>query len=65
MYMRMTKVVENEGREYVACSLLNTERCLIHKCGGCGSCEVFSGILNQLYAFEDAYCEVESEDSAS
>ena len=61
MYTKLTKVVKlDDGRECVACAFFGTEKCHIHKKNdnaGCGCCEVFAAILNQLHTFEDIYDE--------
>lgn len=52
MYKELTKVVEVDGKQCVACIKFNTSECLIHN-GGCASCKMFAAILNQLHAYEE------------
>lgn len=58
MYTRLTKTTVVEGRECVSCAFHGTKMCRIHNgIPDCGHCDVFAAILNQLHAFEDAFCE--------
>lgn len=56
MLQRLTKVVEIDGKQCVACINYGTDECQLHKGGndvGCAKCPVMGAMLNQLHAFEE------------
>ena len=62
-YRCLTKVTKDEnGKEAVSCIYFGTEKCRIHKgVNGCGECNVFAAIINQLHVFEEIIKLNESE----
>lgn len=55
-YEPLTKIVDIDGREVIACRSYGTDECRnIHTPKGCAACPAMAAILNQLYAFERIY----------
>lgn len=62
--MQLTKVINHDGRECVACVYYGTDKCHIHSendVNDCAHCKVFGAMLNKLNLYETAY-ENEEED---
>ena len=56
MYIKLTKIIEVDGAQCVACAFFGTKQCYIHTTENTpdgGHCNVLAAILNQLHAFED------------
>lgn len=63
MYTKLTKVVEINGVECVACAFFGTEQCHIHNkesSPDCCHCDAFGAILNQLHVFEEVMDDADS-----
>ena len=53
-YLRLTKEkIDNTGRNIITCRFKDTDKCPIHSCGGCGKCDIFNQMLEQLHGFEN------------
>ena len=66
MYKRLIKIIKDDaGAEMCACVNYDTDRCLLHKVGGCQRCPMMAVILNQLYAFEELFCEKSDSQNAN
>lgn len=62
MYKKLTKVVNVNGRDCVACAFYDTPECQIHNCEkSCARCKMMGAILNQLHEFEEIVESIEDE----
>lgn len=57
-YRPLTKKININNQDCIACSLYGTEECKKIHTGtitGCADCPMIAAMLNQLFAFEEAY----------